>query len=358
MSSSVNHWFVQTDFGALLGPMPRDALAEMARTGALLVRDQVREGTDGKWRLASEVPGLFDEQTPSLGLMSSTLEDLFASETSAPRGSTPSRNPVRQTPRKAKESSAAHEAKELEFEIDAPLIAPPKATEPPPITHELEFEVDVPLTAPAAAIIPPPIVEKSHHAQAATPPNPTVASQPEPIRIVDPTPLAASVSLADAAPTPQPSPSWEAPVTAAPRWQPPGARSRSKAPLGKTVWMTAAIASAALLAILTAWWFWPRQRSDIYASYVAIYKELQQQQEGAQDQARWIEFVTRARTQLDETVPWLEERAQPGDREKSLLLYAGRDLQEMLDQPSGAPGPHQKRLNAFFEQLAELYASK
>lgn len=104
MSSSVNHWFVQTDFGALLGPMPRDALAEMARTGALLVRDQVREGTDGKWRLASEVPGLFDEQTPSLGLMSSTLEDLFASETSAPRGSTPSMNPVRQTPRKAKES--------------------------------------------------------------------------------------------------------------------------------------------------------------------------------------------------------------------------------------------------------------
>ena len=84
MTSSPHHWFVQTDFGALLGPMPRDALAEMARTGALLVRDQVREGTNGEWRLASDVPGLFDEQTPSLSLLSSTLEDLFAPETSPP----------------------------------------------------------------------------------------------------------------------------------------------------------------------------------------------------------------------------------------------------------------------------------
>lgn len=80
MASSPHHWFVQTDFGALLGPMPDDALAEMARTGALLDRDRVREGSDGEWRLASEVPGLFDEQTPSLGLLSSTLEDMFAPE--------------------------------------------------------------------------------------------------------------------------------------------------------------------------------------------------------------------------------------------------------------------------------------
>ena len=61
MSSSPNQWYVQTDFGALLGPMPADALSELARTGALLHRDQVREGSDGVWQLASDLPGLFDE---------------------------------------------------------------------------------------------------------------------------------------------------------------------------------------------------------------------------------------------------------------------------------------------------------
>lgn len=58
--------------------MPADALAEMARTGTPLERDQMREGSEGEWRPASKVAGLFDEQTPSLGLQSSTLEDLLA----------------------------------------------------------------------------------------------------------------------------------------------------------------------------------------------------------------------------------------------------------------------------------------
>ena len=118
--------------------------------------------------------------------------------------------------------------------------------------------------------------------------------------------------------------------------------------------------TAVVLVLVTVWWVWPRQRLDIYTQYIAIYKELQQQQqqrEGTQDQARWTEFVARTKKQLDETVPWLEERAKPGDREKSLLLYAGRDLQELIEQPRGSPGPHQKRLNAFFDQLKEMYGS-
>ena len=43
MSSSPNQWYVQTDFGALLR------------------RDQVREGPDGAWRMASDWPSLFEE---------------------------------------------------------------------------------------------------------------------------------------------------------------------------------------------------------------------------------------------------------------------------------------------------------
>ncbi len=105
------------------------------------------------------------------------------------------------------------------------------------------------------------------------------------------------------------------------------------------------------------WWFWPRQRPDIYKSYVAIYQELQQRRDIAEDYANWTAFVTRAKTQLAATVPWLEDKAKPGDREKSLLLYAGRDLQELLELPRTSKSPHQQRLDTFFEQLQEVYGS-
>ena len=109
---------------------------------------------------------------------------------------------------------------------------------------------------------------------------------------------------------------------------------------------------------MTVWWVWPRQRPDIYTRYVAIYKELQETRDKAQDQTAWNEFAKRANSQLDEVLPWLEDKAKPGDREKSLLLYVGRDLQDLLDHPRDSQQLHQKRLNAFFEQLQEMYGSK
>lgn len=119
-----------------------------------------------------------------------------------------------------------------------------------------------------------------------------------------------------------------------------------------------ALAATVLIVLVGAWWFWPRQRPDIYKNYVAIYQELKQRRDIAEDHATWTEFVTRSRTQLAETVPWLEEKAKSGDREKSLLLYAGRDLQELLELPRTSKSPHQKRLDAFFEQLQAMYGSK
>jgi len=131
-----------------------------------------------------------------------------------------------------------------------------------------------------------------------------------------------------------------------------------KAQTGKKAWIKGAIATATILLIVTAWWFWPRQRTDIYANYISIYKELQQRRERTGDQADWAEFVKRAKTQLEETLPWLEDHARPGDREKSLLLYAGRDLQELIELPQGSDSPHQQRLSVFFEQLGEIYGTK
>ncbi len=311
MPSFPHHWFVQTDFGAVLGPMPVDALAEMARTGALLVRDQVREGTGGVWRRASEVPGLFDEQTPSLGLRFSTLEDLFVPETSAPHESAASRNVDRRSLAKLEETPLASESQAREFEIDIPLIAPP-----PTIPTRLESELVNDLVPPAE---PPNIRE---------------------LQPILPAPLG-----------------WQARVAPASRWKPAATRSLRSWQFDKPAALKGAIAVVVLVVLVGAWWFWPRQRPDIYKNYVAIYQELQQRRDLAKDHATWTEFVTRAKTQLAATVPWLEENAKPGDREKSLLLYAGRDLQELLELPRTSKSPQQTRLNAFFEQLHEFYGS-
>ena len=357
MSSSPHHWFVQTDFGALLGPMPDDALAEMARTGALIPRDRVREGTAGQWCLASEVRGLFDAQTPSLDLLTSTLEDLFAPETPAPRESVASRTANRRSLAKPDEIPSAPQA-DLEFEIDTPLFAPPKITELPPVTRELEFEIDVPLIATRPPVAVSPVV-KSVPVQVPIPaPAPKVSPQPEPQPVIDLVPSVEPPSLHE----PEsilPAPSgWQARVTPPSRWQATGTRSYRSWQFDKQTWLKGAISAAVLIVLVAAWWFWPRQRPDIYQNYLAIYQELQQRRDISEDHAAWTEFVTRSKTQLAATVPWLEEKAKPGDREKSLLLYAGRDLQELLELPRTSKSPHQKRLDAFFEQLQEMYGSK
>ena len=347
MPSSPHHWFVQTDFGALLGPMPDDALAEMARTGALLIRDRVREGTDGEWRPASEVPGLFDETTPQLGLMSSQLEDLIAPQAALARESAVTKRASRRANSKANDESAAQSAKDLEFEIDTPLITPPPAASPPTT-----------ITLPPTTITLPPIVPR-REAQPSTPAAPpTVSSSPAPTQIDAPVPLFEPPTSREPEPIHAAPAGWQARPSTNSRWQPTKKRAAHWPTLGKPAWLTGAIAAGTLIALVAAWWFWPRQRPDLYANYVAIYKELQQRREVTQDQAGWSEFSTRAKSQLDATIPWLEERAKPGDRGKSLLLYAGRDLQELLDQPRTSKSPHQKRLAAFFDQLQEFYDSK
>ena len=291
--------------------MPADALSEMARTGALLVRDQVREGPDGEWRPAQEVTGLFDEQTPSLGLLSSTLEDLFAPGSSPASESAAVTKANRRASTKAGEAPCVAESVELEIAIEPPLIAPPTAS-----SHESD-RVNVTAAIPA-----------------------------EPS------------GLTELAPPPQVFPVWEASAAPAQRWRQPAAASRHVVRHRARTWIAGGIATAALLGAVAAWWYWPRQRTDIYASYVAIYAELQQRRESAQDRDDWPEFAERAKSQLHETLLWLEERATPGDREKSLLLYAGRDLQDLLDLPRNSRNPHQKRLSVFFEQLQEIYGSR
>ena len=368
MSSSPQHWFVQTDFGALLGPMPDDALAEMSRTGALLIRDRVREGTDGEWRPAGEVPGLFDEATPQLGLMSSQLEDLFAPQATPTRESAADRRIHRHPESMREDRSPVLSSPEFEFEIDTPLITPPAASPAPIVNHlDLTFDVDVPLMAPPPVVTPPkvtppkvtppaPIVSRDVSPSTFSP-SPVVAVPSEPTRVNPPAPVLEPLAINEMETVHSTPAGWHTRPSSATRWKPATKSSIRWSNLDRQTWLIGAIAAGVFVAFVALWWLWPRQRPDLYASYVAIYKEFQERKEGAPDQAGWSDFTSRAKSQLDATIPWLEERVKPGDREKSLLLYVGRDLQNVLDRPRIATNPHQKRLAVFFEQLQEIYGS-
>lgn len=364
MDSSSHHWYVQTDFGALLGPMPDDALAEMARTGALLVRDRVRKGPDGEWCPASEVPGLFEEQTPSLGLLSSTLEDLFAPQAPSPREFATSKRapPLRPAPNET--ASASAETNELAIETDAPLIIPLVVTPATLAVNELGFEVDVPLLAPteassqSPAIRTPSLLEKAPVPKAAPSQPPAQSAEPASEHIEELDFGSESTNRHESEEVLPSPPGWRPSASAVTGWKPTIRRSALRFRIDKQTGVLGAIVAAVLLLLVTAWSLWPSQRRDLYESYSAIYKELQQRREVNQDFAGWTEFVARATAQLDESLPWLEGRSVPGDQEKSLLFYAGRDLREFVNLPHTARNPHQQRLDVFFEQLQELYASK
>jgi len=93
----------------------------------------------------------------------------------------------------------------------------------------------------------------------------------------------------------------------------------------------------------------------IYAEYSAIYSELQDRRNNPADSTGWMSFAEQARAQIDEYNVWVEESAEPGDREKNLLLEAGRDMQELLSAAPDAESPHEERLDGFFRQLSEIY---
>jgi hypothetical protein len=336
MTSSPNQWYVQTDFGALLGPMPAEALSELARTGALLHRDQVREGPDGDWRLASELPDLLEEAAQK-ARQPDTLQ-----ESASPRAS-------------FKIASSARLLDDLMKSKKDKGSQQPVTPTAKPVT-ELDFEVDVPLIAPKSISTTPPVAASRAVDEIKTQSTPIVASQPRPIEVAVPAPPPQPMLSAEPPPTDRMT-DWESPAFVPVR-RLPTTRKPSPSPDRRRRWLPVATSVTVALMLATVWWVWPRQRPDIYSRYVAIYKELQERRDKPQDQTGWSEFAQRANAQLDEVLPWLEDNAKPGDREKSLLLYAGRDLHDLLRQPRDSQLLHQKRLNAFFDQLQEMYGSR
>ena len=368
VTASPNQWFVETDFGMLLGPMPADALVEMARTEALLPRDRVRVGTDGSWCSANDVSGLFDGVASPLGLPAArpgdpspeaildrpsaganTSEVLrlrqanAVDESSSPRPKTAPRQAPLRSPRKPESpvdvaASSADPLKEVLESWPEERERQPAPSVARSSPKELQFELDTSL------------VESTAADNSSSSPGSLASTEREPPQTRDPAPPPAQVTAIEPMP---PEPMWRSPL--------PAHLTERRFPthlqphVGKRRLLISTVSAAVLSVFVIAWWTWPRQRPDIYARYVAVYKEWQQRRENTSDQAGWNDFVAHARTEIEDVLPWLETRATPGARERSLLLYVGRDLHEMLSRPRESEYPHQARVDGFLNQLQAIY---
>lgn len=312
MSATLNHWYVQTDFGALLGPMPEDALFEMARTGALLGRDRVRAGSDGEWLPAECVSGLFDT--------SSVVRSQADSSTSPPSTST--------------------FADMFNARLDRRAALPASTKTRPPAEHEIEEKAEVVETKTDATASRKDVFEL--FAEPEVTPH-LVTAVPDVVELIPELPVQRE------------------PIVSVPPSRPPVVR-QFVAPQLKAAqhrrsrnWLTISMVAVSPLLLLATWWLWPSQRRDLSTNYVAIYHEWQQRQKNSQDHVGWTEFVSRSKAQLENSIPWLEQNAVPGRVDLTLLLYVGRDLLEILNQPPSSKASHQKRLSYFVDQLQEKY---
>jgi hypothetical protein len=368
VTASPNQWFVETDFGALLGPMPADALVEMARTGALLPRDRVRPETDGSWYFASDVSGLFDgiasplsqpaarpgdqsrEAIPDGPFGADNASEVLrrrqpnvVDERSPSRVAVPRPSPLR-SPTKPESpfdvvASSTDPLKELLESWPEERERQPAPSGAGSALEELDFELDVSVVASTAVSKP------------SSSPRPVVCTEHEPPQPGDPTPPPEPVTATE--PLPRLETAWRSPSPAhlTARRFPTHLQPRR----WKRRLLISTVSAAVLSVFAVTWWTWPRNRPDIYAQYVAVYKKLQQRRENTSDEAGWNDFVAQARAEIEENLPWLESQARPGAREKSLLLYVGRDLHEMLGRPRESEYPHQQRVDGFLNQLQAIY---
>jgi len=402
MSTSSNQWYVEMSAGITLGPMPFDDVVELAETSAIMRGDRVREESSKDWKSAHEVPGLFADGgslSPDSGVVSlsgfevaepstepstepRTREPLESEEPATPPEATDGvvrlgefrvlLGESETTAENADDSASALLRAASSLETVDPKPVPVEKVKPlgkkQPEQREISksgssLEVpddgipslDIPAEMPTGgspASDPP-----SHPLD--IPESQSVANQPRPTEpdtreAPAPLDLAALINggVEDGAPPTHPVPAATPPPFKPPikPWKPPVDQFKSLAVRG----------GLALAAVVVVWTLaslvMPDMEEATYDQYAAIYLEYQSLTE-APDSGSWSEFATRAKAELDETLPQLEAAAIPGERSKSLLLYAGRDLRTALNLAPGAANPHAKRLAGFFEQLNELHAS-
>lgn len=376
-------WFVQTEFGTTLGPMPDDALLEMIRTGALLRSDQVRVGSDDEWRVARDVPGLFEAASASP----------MSGEPQAPV---------------AVVAMPVVEALPIELPSVAPpvssnikLIPPLAPTNPKPVP--VPEKPPTPVVSAQAEIVPEPFAAPQTTARPIAPPREKIVSAtappeddliaswraerrqtrqelglvslaaemtqaedenefaPElPAELLDdesePSQVAATITK------PAPCSTVNRPAfldqiegledgprqrveTSQEKWH----RWRRSLP-------TWPIASAALLIVFAAWFYWPRSSRGIYERYVAVWQEWQIRRTDFKDKEGWDRFLKHTEAELDDTLPWLEANASAERRDRLLLLWIGRDCyRKMLKKPRQLGSVEEKQLQLLLTSVREYY---
>lgn len=383
--SSAKSWFVQTGFGATLGPMPHDALLEMIRTGALLRMDQVRAGSDGEWRLATEFPDLFDAVIAPPTSTKPSVSDKVVMPPPAVRPTSPpissKINLIPPTPRLNPES------------LSVPATGPVTISSVPP-----EVAVEPVTAAREVASVVAPQFEDDSVSATAPPENDLIAnwksqriqSQAElglvslaaemtqaeaaedfapelPADLLDDTESSAASTKTHERPTKTRSASRPTNQRQAFLDQIPGLENGPRIPVetSKQKWNrwrrslpTWPVAAVFVLALLAVWFYWPRSNRGFYDRYVAIWEEWKTRRSDFKDKEGWEKFLEHTKTELDDMVPWLEKNARATDREKLWLLWIGRDcFRRMLMQPRQSDSPEEKQLLFHLANLRQLYES-
>lgn len=376
--SSAKSWFVQTGFGATLGPMPTDALVEMVRTGALLRMDQVRAGDEGDWSLASEIPDLVDvfvvaSTSTEQSVPDNAVELAPTVEPSAPRSSSkisliPPARPVGIEP--------------SSMTVDGPVTV--AASQPELVVEPVTVSREV-----APAVVPS--IEDDSMSGTAPPENDLIANwksqriqTKEELGLVS---LAAEMTRSEnvedlaselpadllddeSEPAPIAVPDRKRvshPVSHRPAFldqiagleDGPRVRvetSREKWDRWQRSLPNWPIAVAIVLVLFMAWSYWPRSHRGIYARYVTIWEEWKTRRTDFKDKEGWEHFLKQTTSELDDTVPWLEKNARASDREQLLLLWIGRDcFRKMLKQPRQMGSPEEKQLQILLTKVRELH---
>ncbi len=377
--SSAKSWFVQTGFGATLGPMPTDALAEMVRTGALIRADQVRAGDQYEWCLASEIPDLNDvftvvSDSPEPSASDNVVEMAPAvpsAPASAPRSLSkinliPPTQPVGFDP-----SSVAVDAS-----VPVAIPQPEHTVEPAPVLRDVvpivvpSIEDDsVSSTAPAENDLIanwksqriPSSAERSMNSLAAEMTQAEENLAPElPADLFadeeEPTPIV----VANRKPSSHPAANRPAFLDQIVGLE-DGPRVRVETSQEKwNRWRRSLpswpIAVVVVLVLFMAWSYWPRSHRGIYARYVTIWEEWKTRRADFKDNDGWEAFLKHTAAELDDTVPWLEKNARASDRERMLLLWIGRDcFRKMLKQPRQMGSPEEKQLQILLTKVRELH---
>jgi hypothetical protein len=386
--------------GITLGPMPFDAVVELADTSAIMRDDRVREESSKQWKSAHDVPGLFGDGG-SLGSDSGVVSlsgfEVAEASSEARTQEPPTPEEVAATPETTDGvvSLGGFEVLLGESETTA-------ETADDPASALLRAAAGLESVEPAA--VPLKKVnrvteKKSDQSRSSEPvknlgipddgiPELDIPSE-NPLNNAPVVNLASSSRTLDAlenSPVATQSPTIEADTREAPApfdlaalvnagvedgLAAPTAISTAAPPLlkppiqpwrppVKVSWQLMFRVGYAAMALagvyVLTWLLTPSIETATYDQYAAMYLEYQTLTESP-DSGSWSEFATRARAELDDSLPQLEAAAVPGERSKSLLLYAGRDLRTSLELTPGTANPHAERLAGFFEQLNELHAS-